>query len=153
MSDRHDLERLVARYAHCVDRRDYIGLAALFAPESRVGKFENGEDGEGFWRIGGEPFASSVRSNHAGHRATSHFLGQHTSDIDGTTATGETYCMAYHLYVHDDQWRNRVASIRYLDDFVCSDAMWLFATRRIIVDWTAHLPMGAQPTSEGWRPI
>jgi hypothetical protein len=33
-----------------------------------------------------------------------------------------------------------VASIRYLDTFVRQDGAWLFAERRLMVDWTDTRP-------------
>lgn len=150
--DRSALAGLVAAYARCVDRRDYAGLAGLFADGSRVGKFE-GSSETGYWRDGGEVFASSVRDNHARYTATTHLLAQHDADLDGDRATGEAYCLAHHVYADEDGWRNRVMAIRYLDDYGRFGAGWLFTQRRILVDWIEYRPMGAVPLAEGWRPV
>jgi hypothetical protein len=152
--DRAGLLALVSAYARCVDGRDYDGLARLFASGSRVGKFEGPrtEPGPGFWRAGGEPFAASVRVNHARYRVTTHHLGQHTAALDGDRAGGETYCLAHHVYPDGDRWMNRVMAIRYLDDYVRGPAGWLFAERRIFVDWIEFRPMGSVPTTAGWQP-
>ena len=151
--DRTELLALVSAYARCVDGRDYDGLAGLFAPGSRVGKFEGPRDdpGPGFWRDGGAPFAASVRVNHAAYRITTHQLGQHTVQLAGNRAAGETYCLAHHLYSRDARWMNRLMAIRYLDDYVRGPAGWLFAERRIFVDWIEFRPTGSVPASDGWQ--
>ena len=33
-----------------------------------------------------------------------------------------------------------IASIRYLDEFVRQDGVWMFAERRLMVDWTETRP-------------
>jgi hypothetical protein len=68
--------------------------------------------------------------------ATTHFNGQSTVALDGDRATGEGYCLAHHLYTEDGERKLMVASLRYLDTFVKTDGTWLFAERRLYVDWT-----------------
>ena len=50
-------------------------------------------------------------------------------------ATGEAYCMAHHVTVESGKRRLMIASLRYLDAFVKRDGSWLFAERRLYVDW------------------
>ena len=50
-------------------------------------------------------------------------------------ATGEAYCMAHHVTVESGKRRLMIASLRYLDTFVNRDGSWLFAERRLYVDW------------------
>jgi len=62
-------------------------------------------------------------------------------DFAGALATGESYCLAHHLSVGEDGVRTiMIASIRYLDEFVRQDGVWLFAERRLMVDWTETRP-------------
>jgi hypothetical protein len=70
------------------------------------------------------------------YEATTHFNGQHTVTLDGDRATGETYCLAYHLWTSGGQRTLMIMSIRYLDAFIRQDGQWLFAERRLITDWT-----------------
>ena len=55
--------------------------------------------------------------------------------VNGDRATGEAYCIAHHLTVNGETRRLMVAYLRYLDTFVKIDGMWLFAERRLYVDW------------------
>jgi hypothetical protein len=68
--------------------------------------------------------------------ATTHFVGQSTIfTLGGDRATGEAYCLAHHVTVEGGRRRLMVASLRYLDTFVKMDSSWLFAERRLYVDW------------------
>ena len=74
------------------------------------------------------------------YEATTHFNGQSTVALDGDRATGESYCLAHHLFTEDGERKLMVASLRYLDTFVKSDGTWLFAERKLYVDWTETRP-------------
>ncbi len=68
--------------------------------------------------------------------ATTHFVGQSTIfSLRADRATGEAYCLAHHVTVDGTKRRLMVASLRYLDTFVKMDSSWLFAERRLYVDW------------------
>jgi SnoaL-like domain len=69
------------------------------------------------------------------YQATTHFNGQSTIVLDGTEATGVSYCLAHHVSVHGSVRRLMIASIRYLDTFTKIDGAWYFAQRRLFVDW------------------
>jgi hypothetical protein len=64
------------------------------------------------------------------------FNGQSTVGLNGDRATGESYCLAHHLFTEDGERRLMVASLRYLDTFVKTDGVWLIAERNLYVDWT-----------------
>jgi hypothetical protein len=49
--------------------------------------------------------------------------------------TGEAYCLAHHVTVDGGKRRLMIASLRYLDTFVKLGGAWLFAERRLYVDW------------------
>jgi hypothetical protein len=68
--------------------------------------------------------------------ATTHFVGQSTiSALSRDQATGEAYCLAHHVTDKDGKRRLMLASLRYYDTFVKRDGSWLFAERRLYVDW------------------
>ena len=77
--------------------------------------------------------------------ATTHFNGQSTVVLNSDRAAGETYCLAHHLVVGEDGERTMmVAALRYLDEFVKQDGVWLFAERRLKVDWAETRPSAAR---------
>jgi hypothetical protein len=72
-----------------------------------------------------------------------HFNGQSTVELDGDRATGLSYCVAHHVSVEGNKRSMMVAQIRYRDTFTKHDGKWLFAERKLMVDWTETRPMGA----------
>jgi SnoaL-like domain len=70
------------------------------------------------------------------YAATMHFLGQTTIlTLTGDRATGETYCMPHHLTSDGKIRRLMIAALRYMDTFVKMEGTWLFAERKLYVDW------------------
>jgi hypothetical protein len=69
------------------------------------------------------------------YEATTHFNGQSTVVLDGTEATGVSYCLAHHVSVHGSERSIMIASIRYLDRFTKLDRIWYFAQRKLFVGW------------------
>jgi hypothetical protein len=70
------------------------------------------------------------------YAATMHFVGQSTIfTLTGDRGTGEAYCMAHHLTIDGERRRLMIAALRYADQFVKMDGVWLFAERLLYVDW------------------
>jgi hypothetical protein len=64
-----------------------------------------------------------------------HFVGQSTIlSLTADRGTGEAYCLAHHLTVGVKR-RLMIAALRYYDTFVKMDGAWLFAERKLYVDW------------------
>ena len=74
------------------------------------------------------------------YQTTMHFSGQSTIALDGDHATGESYCVAHHLFTEDGERKLMVAWLRYGDTFVKIDRAWLFGERNLYVDWTETRP-------------
>jgi ketosteroid isomerase-like protein len=140
-ADRLAIRELVDAYAHCADRRDAEGQMALFTPDSRFLVFMDATSAEPTQELHGRDALAPVFDNLNSYTATTHFNGQSTIDLDGDRATGESYCLAHHLSAEADGERAlMVASIRYLDTFARHEGRWLFAERRLMVDWTETRP-------------
>jgi ketosteroid isomerase-like protein len=143
-ADRLAIRELVDTYAHCADRRDAKGQMALFTEDTRFIVFMDATAAEPTQQLHGRESLAPVFDNLNTYSVTTHFNGQSTVQTDGDQASGESYCLAHHLSVDADGQRMlMVASIRYLDDFVKQDGQWLFAERRLMVDWTDTRPSTA----------
>ena len=143
-ADRLAIRELVDAYAHCADRRDAKGQMALFTADTRFIVFMDATAAEPSQELHGRESLAPVFDNLNTYTATMHFNGQSTVSLDGDRATGESYCLAHHLTVGEDGQRTlMVASIRYLDEFVKQDGEWLFAERRLMVNWTETRPSTA----------
>jgi ketosteroid isomerase-like protein len=140
-ADRLAIRELVDAYAHCADRRDAAGQMALFTDDSHFVVYMDARDPEPTQELRGRESLAPVFDALNAYAATMHFNGQSTIELDGDRATGESYCLAHHLTIDEDGSRTlMVASIRYLDTFVKQDGVWLFAQRRLMVNWTDTRP-------------
>jgi ketosteroid isomerase-like protein len=136
-ADRLAIRELIDAYAHCADQRDAQGQMALFTPDTHFVVFMDARDPEPTQELRGRDSLAPVFDNLNSYVATMHFNGQSTIELNGSQASGESYCLAHHLSVDDDGQRTlMVASIRYLDQFVKQDGQWFFAERRLMVNWT-----------------
>lgn len=135
-TDRIALRELVDAYAHCADRRQAEGQMALFTEDTNFEVFMDSSKPEPTYALHGRAALAPIFEALRQYQATTHFNGQSTLRINGDRATGESYCIAHHLTVDGDQRTLMVASIRYLDQFVKESGRWLFAERKLMVDWT-----------------
>jgi hypothetical protein len=135
-ADRLAIRELIEAYAHCADRRDAKGQMALFTVDTRFVVYMNAKDPKSSQELHSREALAPVFAELNKYDATTHFLGQSTIlTLTGDRGTGETYCLAHHVTVDGGRRRLMVASLRYLDTFVKMDGAWLFAERRLYVDW------------------
>ena len=140
-ADRLAIRELIDASAHCADRRDAKGQMALFTGDTRFLVFMDATAAEPAQELHGRESLAPVFDDLNQYVATMHFNGQSTILLDGDRATGESYCLAHHLKVGQDGQRTMmIASIRYLDELVKQDGQWLFAERRLMVNWAETRP-------------
>ena len=134
-ADRLALRELVDAYAHCADRRDAKGQMALFTDDTRFVVYMDAKSDVPSQELQGRDALAPVFDNLNQYQATTHFNGQSTIVLDGTEATGVSYCLAHHVSVYGSERSLMIASLRYLDRFTKIDGAWYFAHRRLLVDW------------------
>ena len=135
-ADRLAIRELVEAYAHCADRRDAKGQMSLFTADTHFVVYMNAKDPTPSQELDSREALAPVFAELNKYDATTHFIGQSTIfTLTGDRATGETYCLAHHVTVDAGRRRVMLASLRYLDEFVKTDGAWLFAERRLYVDW------------------
>lgn len=127
------LRQLVCAYPHAIDRRKYDALASLFTEEAQYHiphlkvHYKNRDE-----------IVAGIKQVEM-FDLTYHTICNHTFDIEGDTATGEVYCIAYHF--SPDKAKagatNRYdMGIRYQDEYAKQqDGRWLFAKRTLGLDW------------------
>ena len=135
-ADRLAIRELVEAYAHCADRRDAKGQMSLFTADTHFVVYMNAKDPTPSQELHSREALTPIFAELNKYDATTHFIGQSTIfTLTGDRATGETYCLAHHVTVDAGRRRVMLASLRYLDEFVKTDGAWLFAERRLYVDW------------------
>jgi SnoaL-like protein len=135
-ADRLAIRQLVDAYARCADRRDADGQKSLFTEDTHFVVYMDGQGSEPTQDLVGREALTPVFDDLNRYRATMHFNGQSTIALDGERATGESYCIAHHLFTEDGERKLMVAHLRYADTLVKIDGAWRFAERNLYVDWT-----------------
>jgi hypothetical protein len=135
-ADRLAIRELVEAYAHCADRRDAKGQMALFTTDTHFVVYMNAKDPTPSQVLHSREALAPVFADLNQYAATMHFLGQTTVlTLTRDRGTGETYCMPHHLTIDGEKRRLMIAALRYMDTFVKMDGTWLFAERKLYVDW------------------
>jgi hypothetical protein len=135
-ADRLAIRELVEAYAHCADRRDAKGQMSLFTEDTHFVVYMNAKDPSPSQEFHSREALAPVFADLNKYDATTHFVGQSTIfTLTEDRATGEAYCLAHHVTVDGGKRQLIMASLRYLDTFVKEEGAWLFAERRLYVDW------------------
>jgi hypothetical protein len=146
-ADRLAIRELFDSYAHCADRRDAVGQKALFTIDSRFAVYMDGEHNQVSYVLEGRDSLMPVFADLNRYEVTTHFNGQSTVTLEGNEATGESYTIAHHVYIEDGRRRIMIASLRYLDSYSKIEGAWLFAERKLIVDWSETRDLGSPTRS------
>jgi hypothetical protein len=134
-ADRLAIRELVEAYAHCADRRDAQGQMSLFTADTHFVVYMNAKDPTPSQDLHSREALAPVFADLNQYVATMHFVGQSTIlSLTADRGTGEAYCLAHHLTVGAKR-RLMIAALRYYDTFVKMDGAWLFAERKLYVDW------------------
>jgi ketosteroid isomerase-like protein len=135
-ANRLAIRELVEAYAHCADRRDADGQMSLFTADTHFVVYMNAKDATPSQELHSREALAPVFADLNKYDSTTHFVGQSTIfTLTEDSATGEAYCLAHHVTLEGGKRRLMLASLRYLDTFVKNDGSWLFAERRLYVDW------------------
>src|ERR1700757_4927454 len=99
-ADRLAIRELVEAYAHCADRRDAKGQMSLFTPDTHFAVYMNAKDPTPSLELHSREALAPVFAELNRYDTTTHFVGQSTIfALSGGKATGEAYCLAYHVTV------------------------------------------------------
>ncbi len=130
MEDEWAIRKLAMAYARAADRNDPEGFAVLFTEDGVI-------EGTGYVIRGHAELAKNPGMLRQMFASTFHTVLNQTVTVDGDTAEGETYCLASHVnHPVGGKYSKLDWAIRYQDRFRRVDGKWLFAHRRLIVDWT-----------------
>ena len=132
MNEVNMLKDLGARYARCVDQRDFDNLSDIFKDDATLAMyFGPPETSEPVFKVNSVAEIAGAFQLLRRYDKTFHFVGQQLiTDITANTARGETYCIAYHFHSAGTY----VMFIRYQDQFVYGDGAWKIQQRTLFVD-------------------
>ena len=146
VADRTALRDLVDAYALHVDRRDPQSVAALFTVDGRlVSRLHNAAADAPIVRRGRDEIAAALVAGLDRYVATTHIVGGQVVTIDGDRATGDTVCLAHHVYENAGGRRMLVMAVRYTDKYARQSDGWGFAERQLHLDWREDRAMEDRP--------
>ena len=143
-ADLLEVRGLVDRYCSAVGDRDAERLGALFVPGGRLVVYVPGRADPVGELAAPEGFARLVAALREAYERTFHFVGNHYADVDAAAASGETYCVAFHLRQTEAGREEETALVRYRDRFARTEKGWRFERRDAYRQWTDVRPLHAR---------
>ena len=124
LASRLEIQNVIAKYAHAVDRRDFETVRSCYHPDAY--------DDHGRYKGGVEGLMDYMERLAAVLNSTYHLMGTPYIVLKGDTAWVETFSI-YRRDLKDDM--PTLAGIRYADTFERRDGEWRIARRLVILDW------------------
>ncbi|MGH1517029.1 nuclear transport factor 2 family protein [Chryseobacterium sp. JK1] len=133
--DRLAIRQLVDNYAFCADTRNAQGQMDLFTEDTNFEVYYDPESDTPSQVVSSRTDLFPVFDNLNTYKRTMHFNGQNSLELNGNHAKGIVYCLAHHLTIEDGKQKLMVAAIKYHDTYIKQNGKWLFAERKLLVDW------------------
>ncbi|GAB3278289.1 nuclear transport factor 2 family protein [Parahaliea aestuarii] len=128
-----DIPRLLAaRYAKFVDDREFSRMAEIMTPDFT-------QKGPGFGAGSLQEFITNLEFLRQ-YSATLHMVGNQVGEWHNAIYTGETWCVASHIYEKDGVARKLDMGIRYRDVIEEAGGNFRYTSRDLNVVWTQDLP-------------
>ncbi len=139
------LRQLVDTYAAAVDDRDGEAMARLFVPEGKLIVYEAGSSEPAFSYLSPAEIATVAAEMERLYVRTFHFVGNFTCAVEGDTATGAPYCVAYHLREDGRGSQIVLMPVRYRDAYLRTLDGWRFVERLCTIQWRERRPANQWP--------
>jgi len=128
VADHIAIQRLMYRYASCADRKDYAGFAEVFCADA-------------VFDFSGRVVTSLAAIQDMMHAlekysVTLHQVHNTLYEVDGDIATGETYCLASHLFKDQGDTVKLDMGIIYEDRLRRCAGDWLIELRKFTLLWS-----------------
>ncbi len=134
------IRNIIDLYANYADTKQTDKQVALFADDYRIEIYYDSTSETPTQTVEGKDnlkqlFIDSLSP----FPKTMHFNGQSLITIENETeATGIVYCRAYHYSKEGDTEKLMIAPIRYEDKYKLVDDNWVFAERKLKVQWVEN---------------
>src|ERR1700740_1764853 len=141
-ADRLAIRELGEAYPHRAGCRAEKRQMALFTEDTPFVVYMDAKDPTPTQELHGRDSLAPVFADLTKYAATMHLLGQSTIlTLSSERATGEVYCMPHHLTIDGTKRSLMIAALRYADTYVKQAGVWLYAERRLYVDWIEERPL------------
>jgi hypothetical protein len=135
-ADRISIRELIDNYGYYADRREAQKQAALYTENAIMEVYRGEPDtSKPVAILKGRKELQEAFKGLEKYNMTFHLNGQNTIKFSGDSATGTAYCIAHHLFVEEGKRMLLVMGIHYYDTYTHRNNQWLFARRKLIIDW------------------
>jgi SnoaL-like protein len=136
-TDRIAIKELIDNYGYYADRREADKQAGLFSEKGLLENYvtEPSDTSKPVSFFRGRKALEDAFQTLKQFQQTFHFNGQATIKIYGDSATGIVYCLAHHILMENGKRMLLVMGIHYYDTYTFQNNEWLFADRKLIIDW------------------
>src|SRR5690348_16788721 len=132
--DKQEITELLTRYLRSVDRCDVATLRSCYLPGAT-------EDHGGLFSGPAGQYIDSITASLTHPRArTSHNLTNLLIEVDGDTATAESYCITFARIKADGEYCHSFTVARMIDRLWRHENACRVAHRRLLWDWNHDAP-------------
>ncbi len=128
VSDHIAITRLMYRYARCADEKDYAGFADVFCEDAVFVYMGN--------PVSTLPEIQQMMHALENYPQTLHQVTNVLFDVREDEASGQTYCLASHLFVEGEQGKKLDMGIIYDDELRRTKRGWRIIRRKFNLLWT-----------------
>ena len=133
VEDHIAIQRLMYRYAHCADNKDYAGFAEVFCDDA-VFDYSGRE-------VTPRAAIQDMMRTLDKYTSTLHQVYNTLYEVEGADAVGETYCLASHLYEARGTKMKIDMGITYRDRLRRTAEGWRIALREFNLHWSQTAPV------------
>ena len=140
MSNKKQIRTIIDLYANYADTKETDKQVALFADDFTLEIYYDSTSETPTQTVEGkENLKQLITASLSPFPKTMHFNGQSLiTMVNENEAEGIVYCRAYHYSKDGDTEKLMIAPIRYEDIYKKVDGQWLFAKRKLKVQWVEN---------------
>jgi hypothetical protein len=132
--DKQEITELLTRYLRSVDRGDVATLRSCYLPGAT-------EDHGGLFEGPAADYVDSIAAGLTHPRSrTSHNMTNLLIELDGDTATAESYCLTFARLKANGAYYHSFVGARMIDRLERRDGAWGIAHRQLLWDWNHDAP-------------
>ncbi len=140
MSDRIEIQDLIARYAHAIDDADYDALDNVFTPDAIIDYTDLGGAKGTLQET--KAYLAGAMGNFSNYQ---HMSATSRVDLNGDTAKARTILFNPMMMKHEGKDQMFFIGLWYRDELVRTEAGWRIASRREEKCWSFNAPEGLLP--------
>jgi hypothetical protein len=135
-ADRIAIRELIDNYGYYADRREAQKQAELYSENASMEIYRGEPDtSKPIAILRGRKELEEAFKGLRKYNITFHFNGQNTINFMGDSATGTAYCLAHQIFEENGKRMLLIMGIHYYDNYTHQNNHWLFAKRKLIIDW------------------